>query len=413
MRILQINSCHFRRGGADVVYLNTAEILKSKGNEVFFYSQQFPKNLSYEFSSFFTSRNDFRKDSLLKKLSSSSSFIYNKEAYYKLQTFLKVVKPEVAHIHLFLGSLSVSILKVLKEANVPIVVTVHDYRLLCPAYLFLDGKNEVCELCRDGFYARCVYKRCSLEHKFTHSIMLTLDAYFRKYYINPVDYIDHFIFVSHFSRNKHLQFDFAYKNKSSFLYNFNYSLAEKVNIKKGSYFLFFGRLSKEKGIETLISTIQYTNFQIKIVGNGPLLEQYKNLGFDNIQFEGYKDGKELMNIIQDSSFVIVPSECYENNPMSIVESFSLGKPVIGANIGGIPELITHAKNGYLFESRDSHSLLNIMKFASDITEQEYLNLSSSALKFAQENFNKETHYQSLISIYKNVIATKNSKQIDK
>jgi len=406
MRILQINSCHYRRGGADVVYLNTCEMLEQKGHTVFCFTQQLPDNEINKYSSFCPKVNDFRKGSFVKKVASVPSFIYNQNVKKKLKSFITFSKPEIAHLHLFLGSLSVSILDALNELNIPVISTIHDYRLLCPAYNFLDGRNKVCELCKDGIYLRCSLKRCSLDHKLSHSTMLALDAYYRKYFINPINKIDYFIFVSNFSRNKHIEFNQYYENKSSVLYNFNRNSINRFYSARGDYFLYIGRLSQEKGIDTLINAIQNINVKLKVVGIGPLKEKYQNRCYENIDFLGFKSGEALWELISKSSFVIVPSECYENNPMSIVEAFSFGKPVIGANVGSIPEIVFDSENGYVFEPRNIESLAKTITNASNISDEKYFNLSLSAFNFAQENFNPKNYYQHLINIYNCVIKNK-------
>ena len=143
MKILQINSCHYRRGGADVVYLNTGDLLAQKGHEVSYFSMKDDKNLPDPNADYFANSADARSLSLFKKIQLAPSFIYNREALGKLSQLLDKVKPDVAHVHLFLGKLSSSILKALKDKGVPVVATMHDYRLLCPAYLFLYGQNKI------------------------------------------------------------------------------------------------------------------------------------------------------------------------------------------------------------------------------------------------------------------------------
>ena len=252
MKILQINSCHYRRGGADVVYLNTAELLKQKGHEVFFFSMADEKNLPDAYADYFPKNTDPRNLSIFKKIKLAPSFIYNREAYDKLSLLLDEIKPDIAHIHLFLGKLSSSILKVLRKKKIPVVATVHDYRFICPAYLFLDGQNKICEKCINGFYLNCTLKRCS-EGNLFQSLMLSADAYFRKYSMNPINYIHKFIFVSDFIRKKHISFNAEYYPKEKLLYNFVPDLDKIAPTSiKGDYFLFYGRLSREKGIDTLL-----------------------------------------------------------------------------------------------------------------------------------------------------------------
>ena len=403
MKILQINSCHYRRGGADVVYLNTGDLLKQKGHEVYYFSMKDEKNLPDPNADYFANSADARNLSLLKKIELAPAFIYNREALRKLSQLLDKIKPDVAHIHLFLGKLSSSILKALKDKGVPVVATMHDYRLLCPAYLFLDGQNKICEKCVNGFYLNCTLNKCS-EGNLFQSLMLSADAYFRKYRMNPIDYIHRFIFVSDFIRKKHSSFNPAYQTREKLLYNFVPDLDKIVPTSiKGDYFLFYGRLSREKGIDTLIKAAEKAGIRLKVVGTGSLFEKYIAASYKNIEFLGYKTGHDLSELIRLASFVIVPSEWYENNPLTILEAYSHGKPVIGSAIGGIPEIIDEGKTGFLFESGNEEQLVERLFKADRLSESDYREMSEAARAFAQTHFHPETHYRDLMTIYSELV----------
>jgi glycosyltransferase involved in cell wall biosynthesis len=406
MKILLINSYHYNKGGADAVYFNTAQLLKLHGHEVFYFSAKSPENIESQTDKYFTAGNDYRKLSIWKKITSISSFINNRDAYHKLVQLLDEIKPDISHIHLFLGGLSSSILLALKEKKIPVIHSVHDYRLICPAYLFLDGKNKLCEKCKDGLYLKCIWNKCS-ENSYSQSSILAFDAYFRKYIIKPVNYIDRFIFVSQFIKQKHIEFEYKFGQKAATLYNFNPGLESILpSDKKGSYFLFFGRISREKGILTLIEAAIRAKIVLNIVGKGPLYDQLKDQNYNSIKFLGYKSGEELWLLIRNASFIIVPSEWYENNPMTIIEAYSFGKPVIGARIGGIPEIVKESKTGYLFDAGSVADLETKLRDADNISVDEYKEMSLKAREFADDNFSPEKHYDALITIYKEGIKNK-------
>lgn len=404
MKILQINNTFYPKGGADVVFFNTSELLKKNGHDVFSLSQVDNENLIHEDTNFFIEGIDYRKLSIIQKIRAAGNFFYNKNAAKKIDEIIKIRKPDIIHIHLFFGGITISILEVIKKHNIPVVHTVHDYRLLCPAYTFFDNKARICESCKDGFFLRCAFKKCSLEGKLTHSAILALDAYYRKYVLNPISLIDHFLFVSQFSRNKHLSYQPNLNLKSSVLYNFRPGNFEKA-LSRGNYILFYGRLSREKGVETLLQSAISLKYNLKIVGTGPLYQELVNIKSDNIEILGYKKGEELWSLIRNSSYVIVPSELYENNPLTIVEAFSFGKPVIGSNLGGISELIKE-KRGLLFESQNVESLKHIIMKALTISDEEYLKMSQNAFDFALCNFSEENYYSSLIKTYNSIIHDK-------
>lgn len=401
MKILLINNHHFKKGGADVVYFNTAALLRKNGHEVIFYSLDGPENLECSYSNYFPPKIDFRRLSFGDKIRFMPSFLFYSKAEHKLENLINKFKPDVAHIHLFLGGLSNSILRTLKKNNIPTIHTVHDYRLICPAYTFLDKNNRICELCKDKYFFRCAIKRCSLEPKFTNSVMLALDAYFRNWIQNPIHLIDYFIFVSDFSMKKHCEYSKLFAIKSSILYNFMPGVIERSPI-RGSYMLYFGRLSREKGIEMLIDVADKLKIKLVIAGTGPLEEKISSCSYETINFVGYKTNFDLQKIIYDCSFVIVPSIWYENNPMAIIEAFSLGKPVIGSNIGGIPELIGNIR-GFLFQPKDSDALANALNKAKELSDEDYTSMSHAAFQFAMLNFSEENHYEKLMQIYYKVI----------
>jgi glycosyltransferase involved in cell wall biosynthesis len=404
MKILQLNNYHFIKGGADRVYFNTAKLLKDHQHEVQYFSSRHPNNVPAEYVKKFASINDNRETNFLQKIGGAKDYIYNKSAYKNLGELLKEYKPDIAHLHLFYGGLSGSVLKALKKHNVPIVETVHDYRLLCPANAFLDSNNQICEKCKNKSYYQCATNKC-LEGNFFYSSILALEAYTRKYLIDPLDYINHFIFVSRFSQQKHIEFNDRYLNKSTHLYNFTSIPEQFLESNNESYFLFFGRLSKEKGLHTLLDAAIKNNINLKIAGTGPLQNEIAGYAENNknIEFLGYQSGDMLTQLIKASSFIIVPSEWYENNPMTIIEAYALGKPVIGANIGGIPEIVIDNYTGFLFKSRDANDLANAIMRGKQLSGDEYVTMSANARNFAEVNFSADAHYEKLIAVYAQII----------
>jgi glycosyltransferase involved in cell wall biosynthesis len=152
-----------------------------------------------------------------------------------------------------------------------------------------------------------------------------------------------------------------------------------------------------------------TNLRLVIAGTGPMKDYVE--GFtkdnDNIHYVGFKSGKDLDDLIMNSFFIIVPSEWYENNPMVIIEAYSFGKPVIGTDIGGIPELVKHGENGFLFERGNQWSLDSVIDKAAILEEDEYYKLSNTAINFARQNFNNGDYYHRLNKTYNDIINNTN------
>ncbi len=402
MKVLIINRNHFVGGGADRVYINTGKLLEDNGHEVVYFSTINKNNLDSKQNEYFVNDIKTRNSSFYSKIKGVKKYLYNKEAADNITKLINDFKPDVAHIHLFYGVLSGSILKVLKDCNIPIVTTIHDYRLLCPANAMLDKAGLICEKCKDDKFYNCVLKKCSEGNVF-QSTVIAAEAYMRKFVFDPLILVNHFIFVSEFSKNKHISFDRRYAEKSSHLYNFGLSDVE-YELNKGDYLFYYGRLSKEKGIINLINAVKKTKSKLKIAGDGPQKEEVLQAidGVSNIEYVGFKSGSDLNVFIKNSSFVVVPSEWYENNPMTIVESFSYGKPVLGSKIGGIPELVND-ETGYVFESGNLLELIDTIKLSERLTEDQYNLISYNSYKFAKKYFSKENHLNELLNIYKKVI----------
>ena len=410
MKILLINNFHFRKGGSEAVYFNTAEILQKNGHEVVFFSYKDEKNVDCEHTRYFVEHKG--------TLGTIKNYFYNSEAQKRLEVLLGKERPDIAHVHLFWGGLSVSIFKALKKYNVPLVHTAHDYRMVCPGYTFKDGSCKKCERCRTWNFYQCALHRCA-KGSLPKSLIMALEMYSRQIWHNPIKNIDGFLFVSHFSEKKHIEHNpkFAHA-KRMVLYNYTTPLFEPSILDKEDYFLFYGRLSFEKGIPTLLKVFaKHPELSLMVVGTGPLENQLKAeydksvpaetsaqpKCYENIKFLGYHSGETLFELVRNAKFVCVPSECYENNPMTIVESYSLGTPVIGSNIGGIPEILESGKTGFLFEPGNVESLGKAIMKAAAMSEADYSKMCDAAYQFYKSNFYENVYYDRLISFYKEII----------
>ncbi len=404
MKVLLINNCHWPLGGAATVYFNTAQLLKEAGHDVVFFSFGREQNIHTDMPEYFVKR-----DGMLGRM---RNYFSNPEAARTLDEVLNKEKPDIAHVHLFWGGLSPSILDVLKKHHVPVVHTAHDYRMVCPAYLLKDGKGDFCERCKGGKYYNCFLNRCS-KGKFFESLMMTSEMYYRNRKHHPTKCLNGLIFVSDFSRKKHIEFDARIAEaKNIVLYNcpgevVNGSLDLKVDTYSADY-LFYGRLSEEKGIHTLIHAMErFPQLNLNIVGTGPLEDNLKRYceekQLKSIHFLGYKTGRELFDLVTNAKYVIVPSECYENNPMTIVEAYSLGTPVIGAAIGGISEVVKDGHTGYTFESGSVESLAKALNKSCALSREKYIEQKRAAYQFGEDNFSRSKHLERLVSFYNEVI----------
>ncbi len=403
MKILQINKYFYHIGGSETVFFNTISLLEEHGHTVIPFTLKSDKDYESPYSTYFVDYPELSKSNLWTKIKNIPSFIYNRKAAKQLDRLIRREKPDIAQIHLMFNSMSVSILPVLKKYNIPIIMTLHDYRLICPAYLCLDGQGNVCEKCLKGAsYWHCIANRCS-SGNFFNSLLLTSDAYFRKYFIRPLDYVDKFIFVGEYAMKKHIASYPVYKEKSVVLHNFTAIPDERPCVKE-NYLLYYGRISREKGIPVLMKAMdRLPGVKLKIAGKGPLLEKFKAQAAPDIEFIGYKSGEELHEIIRKALFVIVPSVCYENNTMVIPESFLLGTPAIASRIGGIPEFVNDGKNGFLIEPGSVKNLYETITKALNLSNKEYFRMCKEARAFGETKFAKELYYGKLMSVYNEVL----------
>ncbi len=393
MKILLVNNYPFLKGGAERVLFDQYELLKSRGHEVIVFSRDFENLNSINYYKFQKRQFFFNR-------------FYSFESKRKIKEILVREKPDIVHIHNIVGEITFSILPVIKEFNIPIVATIHDFRLLCPVTVMINGKGEICEKCIKHKYYEAILNKCHPEG-YLKSAMVAMESYLRDLFLPHHKFIDAYIFVSNFTKKKFLESLPDLKLRSFVLYNFNQTY--NSNIIRGDYFLYFGRYEREKGLITLLQAFsELSNFRLILLGDG----QYRNIikkytsSNQNINELGFKSGDELQDYIQNSEFVIISSECYENLPMSAVQALSLSKPIITTSLGGLKELLNNNLNGFEFKARDVEDLKKVILQAKSISDIEYYRMANNAYRFAIEHFNVEKFYVNLIKIYQKVVDNK-------
>jgi len=403
MKILLVNKFLYPKGGDAISTCATGKLLKERGHEVIYFGMEHPLNPIYSTSQYFVSYLDLNKQkNIWQQFQIAGKILYSFEAKTKIEKLIKKEKPDIAHLHNFAHQISPSILDVLRKYNIPTVMTMHDYKLVCAfSAMFADGKP--CERCKNHKYYWGLLKKCQKD-SYIKSLLNAIEMYFHHKILNIYDKIDIFIAASEFIKGKIKEMGFNKKiavlphfiELSDYIPEYNYK----------NEICYFGRLSFKKGINTLIKALKGLNVELKIIGTGPLMENLKlkveNEKISNIRFLGYKTGNELKNEIKKAMAVVVPSEWYEVFGLVVIEAFSLGKPVIGARIGAIPELIEDGETGYLFEPGNVVDLRK--KILSFIDNKDKIPIMGKrARKFVEENFNSEKHYHGLMEIYSEAI----------
>lgn len=399
-KLLSINNYYYRRGGAEVVFLEQNKIFEKLGWTVIPFSMKHKKNETTEWENLFVNEIEYgADDGWHNKFINAFKIIYSWEAKNKLQSLIDTIKPDVAHLHNIYHHLSPSILPVLKKNGVPTVMTLHDLKLLCPAYLMLSS-NGVCEKCKGGHIYNVVRKKCMKQSILLSSLIFSETLVHRMSKIYKKN-IDTFILPSKFYLNKFIEWGWE-ADRLIHIPNFVDVDLLKPNHQPGKYFVFFGRLSKEKGVKTLIHAAHEANVELKIIGSGPLEEELKilvsSLGA-NVTFLGFQTGTALHKTISNARAVVLPSEWYENAPMSVMESYALGKPVIGANIGGIPELIREGETGITFESGNTENLSHALMQFKHMKDEAVIDMGRTARQWVENEFTIKQYSERLHNLY--------------
>lgn len=358
MRILMINKFLYPNGGSETYIFKLGDYLKSQGHEVQYFGMEHEGRCVGNAVNAYTSDMDFHGGSKLSKLTYPMKTIYSSEARKKLRMVLDDFQPDVCHLNNFNYQLTPSmILEIVKWRKATgkqckIVFTAHDYQLICPNHMLNNPiTHQNCEKCLGGHFINCMKGKC-IHGSTAKSIIGTMEAEFWK--LNGAyQYIDTMICCSEFMKSK-MDSNPLFAKKTVAMHNF-IDKVEWKDVQKKDYVLYFGRFSEEKGIGTLIKVCkELPDVQFIFAGTGPLEESIK--GVSNIKNIGFQKGAALEKLIREARFSIYPSEWYENCPFSVMESQMYGTPVLGANIGGIPELIEVGKTGELFESGNATEL---------------------------------------------------------
>lgn len=356
MKVLMINKFLYPNGGSETYIFKISEWLEKNGHEVQYFGMEHAGRCVGNRVNAYTSDMDFHGGSLLSKLTYPIKTIYSKEARTQIRKVLDDFKPDVCHINNFNYQLTPSIILEIKKWNKKcrIIFTAHDYQLVCPNHMCNNpNTHQNCEKCLGGHFINCTKGKC-IHGSTAKSAIGTMEAMLwngNGVYKN----FDKIICCSEFLKKK-MDTNPVFADKTVAMHNFIEKVEQK-DVEKKDYVLYFGRFSEEKGIGTLIQAAkELPDIQFIFAGTGPLEESIN--GVENIKNVGFQKGAALEKLIREAKFSVYPSEWYENCPFSVMESQMYGTPVLGADIGGIPELIRVGQTGELFESGNKEELKN-------------------------------------------------------
>jgi glycosyltransferase involved in cell wall biosynthesis len=388
MNILRVHNFYKQAGGEDYVHATEVEMLRSFGHKVLqlhLHNEQIRNGIIAFFSS-----------------------IWSINGYRLIKNSIKTFRPDIVHIDNFFPLFSPSIYYACKQAGVPVVQTIHNYRLICPGALFLL-KGAICERCLGKkFPWPSVINRCyrnSLPGSMAIALMIfvhwTIGTWTKK--------VDRYIVLSQLAKSKFKRAGFPI-SKFSVKPNFVNPDPGAGN-GAGSFFIYVGRLTKEKGIDILLEawSILKEPVELIIMGDGPDAEKVKNAAQKDsrIKYWGLCDRKKVLDTIGRARALIFPSMCYEGMPITIIEAFAKGTPVLASNIGAAFEMVKNETNGFTFEVGSTNDLTSkIKQFESKTRTISIMRMRENARFEYQSQYSIQKNYELLLDIYKKVIATK-------
>lgn len=405
-RILIANKFYYPRGGDCIVAMNLERLLKEQGHEVAVFAMQYPENVDSGWNSYYASQVDFA-GGLGNKLRAAKRLMGWGDIKSAFGKILNDFNPHIVHLHNIHSYLSPVLAKLAKQRGCRVVWTMHDLKLVCPSYLCLCNEKP-CERCIGRGKMHVLKNRC-LKNSLAASAMAYIEAL--KWNHNALErYTDAFICPSQFMESKMLKDGFSPeklhvvcnhidREKLQAMHN---AQCTKHNEERGSecgnredYYVYVGRLSTEKGVETLLNVASKLPYTLKIAGDGPLMqqlqEQYHHC--NNIEFLGRVNAQQVAQLLSRAKFSVMPSECYDNNPLGVIESLCAGTPVVGARIGGIPELLDEG-SGITFTSGIKSELSQSISRAFDTSWN-----NDSIKAVAAVRFSRQEHLKKIEEIY--------------
>ena len=393
-KILIVNKFYYQRGGDCIYSLNLERMLAAHGYEVAFFSMHYPENEESRYSSYFAPQVDF-SGGVRNKISAVKRILGMGDVVSRFKRILADFRPDVVHLNNIHSYISPVVGALAKKAGCRVVWTLHDYKLLCPAYACLRG-GEPCELCYSD-KSQVLKHRC-MKGSLAASALAYIEA--TKWNRGTLErFTDAFVCPSSFMRDKMLLGGFN-ADKLKVVCNF----IDPVKIdrlssldctQKADYYAYVGRLSQEKGVETLLKAASELPYKLKVAGGGPLAEEMKDkYAGANVQFLGHIDAEAVSELLAHARCVVTPSECYENNPLSVIESLCAGTPVVGARIGGIPELVK-PENGLTYTPKSVKELSACICKVMESADYDYASIARASRKA----FSAEVHMSLLEKVY--------------
>lgn len=414
MKIIIVNYRYFISGGPERYLFNIKEVLEKNGHEVIPFSIKNKLNKPSEYESYFLEAigedevyfQEYKKTNIKTVLKSFSRMFYSFEARKKLDSLIKAVNPDLIYVLQYQNKISVSIFDAANKNGIPVIHRISDFGQICSnALFFRPVQEDICERCLTGSKMNAIRNKC-VQRSYLYSALKAMAVKFQQI-AGLTKKVDAFVVPSAFTLEKLKQYGFPSQKlvKIPTSFNFN-SIKNRPEIAYEPFALYIGRIEPEKGINTLIKSFEDTDFNLKIIGfssNGYDEEIQKNLTKKKhqIEFLGKKNFDEIQEYLCKCSFTIVPSECYDNLPNTILESFAFKKCVIATDIGSLKEIVINNETGLLFNLKDFGDLRNKVSILFNDTAL-CQKLGNTAHNKLQEKFSTDQHYQLLHELFEKV-----------
>lgn len=398
--LLSINNYFYPRGGADVLFLEQNRMFEDRGWQVVPFAMKHPENLPSPWSQYFPDELEYGHSyNFAEKLVRAPRTIYSLQARRNIARLLERINPRVAHVHNIYHHLSPSILSLLKARGIPVVLTVHDLKLTCPARTLMIG-SQPCERCRGGGFHHVALNRC-VKASIILSSMVMVESYVHRLLNLYKSNVSRFVAPSQFMFEKFLRWGWP-RDQVVYIPNFVDIGRFQPNAAIGRRFVYFGRLSKEKGVGTLLRAAAKARQPLTLVGSGPEEAELKTLAASldiDVQFAGRQHGKALAAVVESARAIVVPSECYENAPLTVLEGYAAGRPVIGANIGGIPELVLEGRTGALFPVGDAEALAATLGDFANTSDAKLAKMGTVGRRWVEQEFSSTIYCKRVMGLY--------------
>lgn len=381
--VLIVHNCYQIPGGEDTVVKNEKLMLETYGNNVILYTRN---------------NNELKKNEYIKKIILPFITIFNIRTYFEIKHLIENEDIDIVHVHNTLNLISPSVYYAAVSCGVPVVQTIHNFRLLCPAATFYrDG--HICEDCLKKGLKCAVIHGCYRNNRF-ETLACVINTKLHR--MTGIYKKINFICLTEFNKGKILELKQIRKNKVFVKPNFVDNKKEIIlNEKRKNQFVFVGRLDKLKGIDLLFKTWKQTEDgtgKLIVCGTGPMEEWCKKFVDENkinVELKGFIPNEEVRKIIAVSRALIFPTQCYEGFPMNIIEAYSVGTPVLGSNIGNTKNIIKEGITGMLFD--DISELPNIIRKLSF-----NMKIYESTYRYYLEHYTMQVNFKKLKKIYEKV-----------